>query len=329
MTAKRLRWGVLSTARINRRLIPAIRAAERADLVAVASRSQSSADAYAADWEIPRAHGSYDALLADENVDVVYISLPNSLHAEWAVKAAEAGKHVLCEKPLALTVSECDHVIVAAESAGVVAMEALMYLHHPLLQEARTLVQDGVVGRVELVRGSFSFTLDRPADVRWKPELGGGSLWDLGIYPVSFIRWIAGEPESVFGWQALSESGVDVTFAGLLRLAGGALGSFDCSFRQQFRAQVEVVGTEGALVVERPFLVAGLSRIVLQRGFDEEEVRVVEADAYRCEVEALTAAALDGVPLPVPLAFSRADVATLVALQESAASEEPVQLSQA
>jgi xylose dehydrogenase (NAD/NADP) len=326
MTGKRLRWGLLSTARINRRLIPAIRAAERGDLVAVASRSQTRADAYAADWEIPRAHGSYDALLADESVDVVYISLPNSLHAEWAVKAAEAGKHVLCEKPLALTISECANIITAAQSVGVVAMEALMHLHHPLLLKVRRLVQDGAVGRVELVSGAFSFALDRPADVRWKPELGGGSLWDIGIYPVSFIRWIAGEPESVFGWQTLSESGVDVAFAGLLRLAGGVLGSFDCGFRQQYRTQVEVVGTEGALVVERPFLLGDQSRIVLQRGFDEERIQVAEADAYRCEVEALTAAALDGAPLPVPLAFSRANVATLVALHESAASGEPIQV---
>ena len=329
MIRKRLRWGLLSTARINRRLVPAIRAAERADLVAVASRSQSSADAYAADWEIPHAHGSYSALLADDDLDAVYISLPNSLHAEWAVKAAEAGKHVLCEKPLALTVSECNQIISAAESAGVVAMEALLYLHHPLLQKARTMVQDGAVGRVDFVRGSFSFVLDRPADVRWKSELGGGSLRDVGIYPVSFIRWIAGEPESVFGWQVLGESGVDVTFAGLLHLAGGALGCFDCSFRQQFRAQVEVVGAEGSLVVERPFLLGNQSRIVLQRGFDEEQIQVAGADAYRCEVEALTAAALDGAPLPVPLAFSRGGVAALVALHESAAIGEPVQISQA
>ncbi len=329
MTGKRLRWGLLSTARINRRLIPAIRAAERADLVAVASRSQSRADAYAADWGIPRAHGSYQALLADGELDAVYISLPNSLHAEWAVKAAEAGKHVLCEKPLALTLAECHRIASAAGSAGVVVMEALMPLHHPLLRKARALVQEGAVGRVQLVRGAFSFALDRPADIRWKPELGGGSLWDIGVYPVSFIRWIAGEPESVFGWQTLGDSGVDVAFAGLLRLAGGALGSFDCGFRQQYRTQVEVVGTEGALVVERPFVLTDQSRIVLQRGYDEEQIQLAEADAYRCEVEELTAAAVDGSPLPVPLSFSRAQVATLVALRESAARGEPVQVSQA
>jgi predicted dehydrogenase len=328
MMRERLRWGLLSTARINRRLIPAIRAAERSDLVAVASRSQSGADAYAADWEIPRAHGSYEDLLADGDLDAVYISVPNSLHAEWAVKAAEAGKHVLCEKPLAITVSQCDQIIAAAESAGVVIMEALMHLHRSLLRKARALVREGAVGRVELVRGAFSFALDRPGDVRWRPELGGGSLWDIGIYPVSVIRWIAGEPESVFGWQTLGESGVDAAFAGLLRLAGGALGSFDCGFRQQYRTQVEVVGTEGALVVERPFIFSDKSRIVLQRGYDEERIQVDEMDAYRCEVEALTAAALDGTPLPVPLAFSRANVSTLVALHESAASGKPVQVSQ-
>jgi xylose dehydrogenase (NAD/NADP) len=327
MTDKRLRWGLLSTARINRRSIPAIRAAEGMDLLAVASRDQGRADAYAADWDIPRAYGSYEALLGDDDVGAVYISLPNSLHAEWAVKAAGAGKHVLCEKPLALTVAECDQIIAAAQSAGVVVMEAVMHLHHPLLQRARQLVQDGAVGQVELVRGAFSFTLDRPDDVRWKPELGGGSLWDVGLYPVSSIRWIAGEPESAFGWQVLSDGGVDVTFAGLLRLAGGALGMFDCSFRQQFRTQLEITGTEGALVVERPYLTSAQSRIILQRGFEEEEIRVPEADAYRCEVEALAAAALYGAQLPVPLTFSRSNVATLMALGESARRGEPQRVS--
>ena len=137
-----LNWGLLSTARINQRLIPAIRAAERVELVAVASRVQARADAYAAEWGIPRAHGSYDALLDDPDVDVVYISLPNSLHAEWTVRAAHAGKHVLCEKPLAVSVTECDQIIAAAESTGVVVIEAVMYLHHPLLHKAKESVQE-------------------------------------------------------------------------------------------------------------------------------------------------------------------------------------------
>ncbi len=313
-----LKWGLLSTARINRRLIPAIRAAERAELVAVASRSQARAEAYAAEWSIPRAHGSYQALLDDPDVDAIFISLPNSLHAEWTVRAAGAGKHVLCEKPLAVSVTECDQIIAAAQSAEVVAIEAVMYLHHPLLHKARQLVQEGAVGQVTLVRGALSFFLDRPNDVRWKPQLGGGSLWDVGSYPVSFIRWMAGEPEEVFGWQTLSESGVDETFAGLLRYESGVLGLFDCGFRELFRSQAEVFGTEGTLIIEQPHVIGPESRILLRRGSQEEKISLPEANPYRCEVDALTAAVLDGAPLPVPLASSRANVATMAALYESA-----------
>ncbi|MEJ2736002.1 MAG: Gfo/Idh/MocA family oxidoreductase [Anaerolineae bacterium] len=313
-----LRWGLLSTARINRRLIPAIRAAERAELRAVASRNQVRAQAYAAEWDIPRAHGSYEALLADPEIDVVYVPLPNSLHAEWAVRAAQAGKHVLCEKPLALSVSECDQIIAAAEATGVVVTEAVMYLYHPLLHKVQQLVRDGAVGEVRLVRGAFSFFLDRPDDVRWKPELGGGSLWDTGSYPVSFIRWIAGEPQQVFGWQTLSDTGVDAAFAGLLRYHNGVLGVFDCGFCQQFRVEAEIIGTDGALIVERPYPISPASRIRLEQGFEEKEMGVPEMDGYQCEVEALTAAILDGAPLPVPLESSRANVDILTTLYRSA-----------
>lgn len=320
---KNLRWGLLSTARINRRLIPAIRAAAQAELLAVASRDPARAAAYAAEWEIPRAHGSYEALLDDPDVDIIYVSLPNSLHAEWAVRAARAGKHVLCEKPLALSAAECDRIIAAAGAAGVVVAEAVMYLYHPLLHKVRQLVKQGAVGQVTLVRGAFSFFLDRLNDVRWKPGLGGGALWDIGSYPVSFIRWVAGEPDEVFGWQTLSGSGVDATFAGLLRYDHGVLGVFDCGFRGQFRVQAEVTGTDGSLVVQRPYPISAESRIILQRGFEEEEIALPEANAYQFEVEALTAAILEGAPLAVPLASSRANVSALTALYESARQGRP------
>jgi predicted dehydrogenase len=313
-----LRWGLLSTARINRRLIPAIRAANGAELLAVASRDRDRAEAYAAEWEIPRAHGSYEALLADPEIDVVYVSVPNSLHAEWTVRAAQAGKHVLCEKPLTLSLDECDRVIDAAESAGVVVAEAVMYLYHPLLLEAGKLVKAGAVGQVTLVRGAFSFFLDRLDNVRWQPELGGGSLWDLGSYPISFIRFLVGDPVEVFGWQMMSASGVDATFAGLLRYETGVLGVFDCGFRQQFRVQAEITGTGGTLVVQRPYLITGESRILLRQGFEEREIVLPEANPYQCEVEALQATILEGSPLPVSPFSSRSNVATLVALYESA-----------
>jgi predicted dehydrogenase len=315
-----LNWGLLSTARINRRLIPAIRAAERAELIAVASRNQAKAEAYAAERDIPRAYGSYQGLLDDPAVDVVYVSVPNSLHAEWTVKAIQAGKHVLCEKPLALSVAECDRIIATADEADVVVMEAIMVLHHPLHHKARQLILNGAVGEVMLAHGSFSFFLDRPADVRWEPALGGGSLWDVGTYPVSFIRWIVGEPDQAFGWQTLSEGGVDKTFVGLLRYSSGVLGAFDCGFQEPFRSTAEVAGTEGTLVVEHPYPIAPESRLLLRNRHQStaEEVPVPKIDAYRCEVDALTAAVLDGATLAVPLSSSRANVATLVALYDSA-----------
>jgi xylose dehydrogenase (NAD/NADP) len=313
-----LNWGLLSTARINHRLIPAIRAAERAELVGVASRSQERAQAYAAEWGIPRAYGSYQALLDDPDVDVIYISLPNSLHAEWAVRAAEAGKHVLCEKPLAVSIADSERIIAAAESGGVVLVEAVMYLHHPLLHEARRLISEGAVGRVQLVRGSLCILLDRPDDVRWKPDLGGGALWDTGSYPVSFIRWVAGEPEEVFGWQTLAESGVDETFVGLLRYGSGVLGVFDCGFRAQRGHEAQVFGTEGTLTIRQPYIISGESKILLRRGSEEDELRVQDVDVYQCEVDALTAAVLDRAPLPVSMTCSRANVVTISALYESA-----------
>jgi len=313
----RLRWGLLSTARINRRLIPAIRSAGRAELFAVASRDLQRAQVYAAEWDIPRAHCSYEALLDDPDVDVVYVPLPNALHAEWTIRATQAGKHVLCEKPLTTSVAECTQIIAAAEAAGAVVMEAIMYLHHPLMHKVRQMVQEGTLGQITLARGSFSFFLDRPGDARWDPTLGGGSLWDLGIYPVSFIRWIAGEPEEVLGWQTLARQGVDETFVGLLRCADGVLGVFDCGFRQQFRNNAEVAGTEGTLIIERPYGPCP-EKVIIRRGDTEQTFALPEVDAYRCEVEALTAAVLDGAALPVPLTNSRSNVATLVALYQSA-----------
>ena len=319
-----LRWGLLSTARINRRLIPAIRAAEGAELVAVASRDRARAEAYARQWGIPRAWGDYEALLTDPQVDVVYISLPNSLHAEWTIRAAQQGKHVLCEKPLALSVEQVDRIMDAAESAGVVIAEAVMYLYHPLLQKAQRLVKAGAIGQATLARAAFTFFLDRLHDVRWKPDLGGGSLWDVGSYPVSFIRWMVGEPEEVFGWQTLSAGGVDTAFAGILRYDNGILAHFDSGFRQQFYLQAQVTGTEGTLTLKRPFLMTPESHLVLQRAGEEERAVAGPAqDPYQCEVEALTAAVLDGTPLPVPLDLSRANVATLAALYRSARAGKP------
>ena len=173
-----LRWGLLGTARINTAVIGPIKASPRNELLAVASRETDRAEAYAKEWGIPRAYGSYAALLADHNVDVVYIPLPNHLHAPWAIRAAAAGKHVLCEKPLAMSLQEVDGIASSARAAGVVVAEAFMYRHHPRTLKVKELVEAGAIGELHVLRGAFTFQLDRPGDIRLDPSMGGGSLWD-------------------------------------------------------------------------------------------------------------------------------------------------------
>jgi predicted dehydrogenase len=212
-----LRWGLLSTARINRALIPAIRAGARSELVAVASREADRATEYARQWDIPQAFGSYEAMLADPSINAIYISLPNHLHVEWTIKAVRAGKHVLCEKPMALDPNDVDRVAEAATAAGVVVSEAFMYRHHAQTHRILALLDEGAVGELRLVRGCFSFLLTRDDDVRLKPEWGGGSLWDVGCYPVSYARLVMGaEPVAV---SALSEKGPTGIDLGVLRRA--------------------------------------------------------------------------------------------------------------
>ncbi len=316
---RRLRWGILGTARINRRLVPALRASARNELSAIASRAAARAEAYAAEWQIPRACASYAALLADPEIDVVYIPLPNHLHAEWTIRAVEAGKHVLCEKPLALSVAEVDAVAQAASRAGVVVVEAFMYRSHPHTQQVLELIERGAIGDLHLVHGSFSFVLDRPQDVRWEPSMGGGSLWDVGCYPVSYARLLTGEePCEVVGWQVLTPSGVDESFVGQLRFPGGALAQFDCGFRTQFRASLEVAGSEGVIQLPRAFLIGEREALVLRKGDETTTMTIEGPNPYTAEVDDLAAAILEGEAPRVSLADSRGNVAALVALRQSA-----------
>jgi predicted dehydrogenase len=321
MTDKPLRWGLISTAGINRALIPAVRASARSALVAVASRDLDRAQGYARQRDIPRVHGSYEDLLADPEVDVVYNPLPNSLHCEWTVKAAEAGKHILCEKPLAVTVEEVDRMIEAATRSNVVLFEAYMYRHHPQTLRVQKLVRQGAIGQVRLVHAVFSYTLNRPGDVRLDPNLGGGSLWDVGCYPVSFAQAVTGSaPAEVFGWQKLGNSGVDMTFAGQMRFADGVLAQFDSSFQAAFRARAEVIGSRGTLIVDHPWKPSldGPAGIRLRRGDSETTVDVQDVDPYLCEVQAMENCVLDGADPVLALSDSRDIIATLTSLYESA-----------
>lgn len=323
----RLRWGLLSTARINRLIIPAVRAAARSEVTTVASRSIEKGRAYAAEWNIPRVLGSYEALLDDPAIDVVYIGLPNSLHADWTVRALEAGKHVLCEKPLALTVADVDRITSAAMRADRVATEGFMYRHHPLTHAVEAIVRSGRLGAIRGFKGAFTFPLTRAGDVRFDPALGGGSLWDVGCYPVSYACLLAGEaPAEAFGWQQLSETGIDLEFSGMLRFAGGRIAQFDCGFVGPFRAEMEVIGREAALRITRPFRADELSRLILTAGDETEMLPFETAPPFAGEIADMEAAALDRRLPRVLLSESRRTIHSSAALYEAARIGRPVQL---
>jgi xylose dehydrogenase (NAD/NADP) len=327
--ARTLRWGFLGAARITRALVPALRAAEGHELVAVASRNIDKAREHAAHWLIPRALGSYEELLASPDIDIIYNPLPNSLHAEWTIRAADAGKHVLCEKPLALTVDEVDRIAAAAKRAGVVVAEAFMYRHHPQTLRIKQLIESGAIGDLHLVRGAFTFNLDRPGDVRRELALGGGSIWDVGCYPISLARFIAGaDPTVVFGHTINGPSGIDESFAGQLMFGDGLHAQFDSGFKAPFRTHAEIVGTAGAITVLRPFKPTHEETIVINRGDRVEEIRVTShEELYLPEIEDLGRAILAGTAPRVSLADSRGNVATILALLESARTRQPVSLA--
>jgi predicted dehydrogenase len=325
---KILNWGLLSTARINRALIPPLQVSRRNHLLAVGSRTQESADAYAREKKIERAHGTYEALLADPDIDVIYNSLPNHLHAEWTIKAVEAGKHVLCEKPLALSVDEVDAIKSAAQEHGRVVAEAFMYRHHLQTLKVQELVRNGSLGILKLVRGSFSFVLSRTGDVRLNPEWGGGSIWDVGCYPISYTRSVLGEePFEVFGWQATGPTGIDLTFIGQMKFVNDVHAQFDSSFDIPFHSFMEIVGSEATLSIPRPFKPGINEEIFITRDDKTETIKIKGQELYLGEVEDMADAILDGKDTLISLDDSRANVAVISALLESARMGIPVKLN--
>jgi D-xylose 1-dehydrogenase (NADP+, D-xylono-1,5-lactone-forming) len=324
---KVLNWGLLSTARINRALIPPLRASKRNQLLAVGSRSQESADGYAREWKIPRAHGSYEALLADPEIDVIYNPLPNHLHAEWTIKAVESGKHVLCEKPLALSVEEVDAIQRAARKHGRVVAEAFMYRHHLQTLKVQELVRNGSIGTLKLIRGSFSYVLNREGDVRLDPAMGGGSIWDVGCYPISYARTVVGEsPREVFGWQVTGPTGIDETFVGQMRFANDIHAQFDSSFVIPLHWFMEIIGSEGTLNIPNPFKPGIGEKIYLTRDDKTETIKIKGQELYIGEVEDMADAILLGHESHISLDDSRVNVAVISALLESARIGKPVKL---
>ena len=267
-------------------------------------------------------------MLADPDIDVIYNSLPNSLHAPWTIRAAEAGKHVLCEKPLALTVEEADAVCAAAQKTGVVVSEAFMYRHHPQNLKVQELVESGAIGELRLIRGVFSYNIRSEDNVRLDQDLGGGSIWDVGCYPINFARAVArAEPVEVFGWQVSGASGVDETFAGQMRFPNGVIAQFDSSFRADLRVGMEFAGSEGTLYVPAPWKPEPRTHLLLVRGGREEKISIRGGELYIGEVEDMADAILLGKPPRVSLADSRGNAAAIVALLRSAREGRAVQIA--
>jgi xylose dehydrogenase (NAD/NADP) len=322
---KPVKWGILSTANINRVVIPPAHASEKIDLVAVASRDQARADAYAREWEIPQAHGSYESLLADDEIEAVYISLPNNLHCEWSIRAVEAGKHVLCEKPMGKRASEVEQAFDAAERAGRILSEAFMYRHNPQAKRLRQLVDEGAVGELRVVRACFSFALFDTENIRLRPDVEGGSLMDVGCYCVNGSRLVAGEPELVVGQQLIGPSGTDWVFTGSMRFANDVFGLFDCGTALPLRDELEAIGSEGSLFLDDPWH-ARTPVIELRRGGEAEPIELAPVDSYRLELENVS----DAIRGEADLLLGRADAVgnarVIEALASSAEQGSPVRL---
>jgi xylose dehydrogenase (NAD/NADP) len=320
-----VRWGIVSTADINRKVIPGAKASPKVDLVGVASRTKERAEQYASWWEIPRAYGSYEALLADDEIDAVYISLPNTLHCEWSVKALEAGKHVLCEKPLSRHPDEVVAAFDAADRAGRFLSEAFMWRHNPQTARLKELVDQGAIGELRLIRSTFSYSLYDEGNIRLQPEVEGGGLMDVGCYNVSGSRFLGGEPERVFGEAWYGPTGTDWVFAGTMRFPGDVIASFDCGTALTNRDELEAIGSEGSLFVDDPWhcLHPGIE---LRRGGDVERIELEPQDSYRLELENMSDAIRGRAELLLARDDALGQARTLEALHASATTSTPVTL---
>jgi len=318
-----VRWGILSTARINRLVIPPAHASEQVELVVVASRDRARAEEYARQWEIPRAYGSYESLLADDEIEAVYISLPNNLHCEWSVRSLEAGKHVLCEKPMGKRAAEVEEAFDVAERSGLLLSEAFMYRHHQQARRLRELLDDGAIGEPRIVRARFGFALFDTDNIRLRPDVEGGSLMDVGCYCVNGSRLVAGEPDLVSGQQLIGPSGTDWIFTGSLRFPGDVFGLFDCWTMLPERDELEVVGTEGSLFLDDPWH-AREPVIEVRRDGNTERIELEQADSYRLELENVSSAIRGEGELLLGRADAVGNARAIEALGSSAESGLPV-----
>jgi D-xylose 1-dehydrogenase (NADP+, D-xylono-1,5-lactone-forming) len=319
-----LRWGVISTGWVARTFINALRDSQEAQVVAVASRDEMRAAALATELDVPRAYGAYADLLADPQVEAVYIGLPNSLHAEWSIACARAGKHVLCEKPLATSRAEAETMFEAARDAGVWLMEAFMYRFHPQTLKVQELIAEGAIGDVRIIHSTFCFTVADPNNIRLSAGLAGGALMDVGCYPVNFARMVAGgAPQHVGAIAHWAPSGVDETLVATLEYPSSAVAQIACSLSASRIHSAQIIGSSGSIELDEAFTLPfdRPTHIRLRRGArgaEVEEIAIAPVNHYRLQAEAferLVQAGHDTHGLPeMPLTETLDNLATIEAL---------------
>ena len=326
-----LRWGILSTADIGRKkVVPAMQRAKRNRVVAVASREPDKAAEYAKALGIPTVHPSYEALLADPEVDAVYIPLPNHMHAEWTIAAARAKKNVLCEKPLAMNAADAARMVAVAEQEGVILAEAFMYRLHPSWQKVRELVASGKIGRLSAVQSWFGYFNDDPTNIRNIVEAGGGALMDIGCYCINLSRMLFdGEPHRVMGSMVRDPAmGVDVLTSGMLEFDTG-VATFTCSTRTETDQRVHIYGTQGRISIGIPFNIPPdrPTEIYVTAGGnppvapDVETISFETADPYTVQAEVFAAAVLDGTPMPFPASDAIGNMRVIDLIVETAGAD--------
>ena len=313
-------WGILSTANIGQKaMIPALKASKFAKVAAVASRDADKAHQFANKMSIPIAYGDYQALLDDPTIEIIYNPLPNHLHKPWTIKAAEAGKHILCEKPMALNQEECREMIAAARANGVLLMESFMYRHHPRIMAAREMVQSGRLGKVHTIESAFTFKSQHQVDIRYDPAMGGGALMDVGCYCVNISRLMAGrEPLTVQARAVWTPSGVDDQLTAILDFGDELLAHFDCGFNQNTRQRCIISGTDAFLVIRKAF-VPGKGKSALHKvvGDQSNKIEFAWVDQYQMIAEDFMSAIETG-ELAYPAEDAVTNMAVIEALLESA-----------
>ncbi|WP_211745818.1 Gfo/Idh/MocA family oxidoreductase [Paenibacillus sp. Marseille-Q4541] len=333
--SKQIRWGILSTAKIGRTaVIPAIQQSERGQVIAIASRDESRAAEVAAELNIPKAYGSYDALLADEEIDAVYIPMPNHLHMEWTIRAARAGKHVLCEKPAALNEKQVSQMIEVCREENVVFAEAFMYRYHPKHRRVKEIIESGEIGEVRAIHANFTYNNCEDKDnVRFQKNMGGGSLYDVGVYPISAARmFLETEPEAVTVHALFSpeHDDVDMMASGLIEFPNKVALTFDCGMWACARAEFEILGTKGRIELPKVFGWENSDippQIIIHTDHVTREERVSVSNSFVLQAEAIADAILDGKPLPFAPEDAVNNIRVIEACLESAHKRERVQLT--